>query len=88
MVCICRFAKQDLVNLVAYADARGIAVVPELEGPGHSSAQRRSMPDLFGPGSDAQGGGTLTVTNESVYTAMTTLIDEIAAVFTTSPCVK
>ena len=32
---------------MAYADARGVTVIPELEGPGHSGAMRRAMPALF-----------------------------------------
>ena len=79
------YTKQQLQRLVAYADQRGVTVVPELEGPGHSSAQRRAMPRLFGPPTNAQGGGVLTVTNESVYAAMTTIIREMASVFASSP---
>ena len=79
------FTKQQLRSLVAYADQRGVTIVPELEGPGHSSAQRRAMPQLFGPPTNAQGGGVLTVTNESVYDAMTTIIKEMANVFASSP---
>jgi N-acetyl-beta-hexosaminidase len=35
---------EELKGLVAYADARGIALVPELEVPGHSGAALRSLP--------------------------------------------
>lgn len=39
---------EDLRALVAFADARGVTIVPELETPGHSSAARRAMPELLG----------------------------------------
>ena len=29
--------REELVGLVAYADARGVTLVPEIEMPGHSS---------------------------------------------------
>ena len=41
------YTAAELRALVAYADARGVTVIPELEGPGHSGAMRRAMPALF-----------------------------------------
>ena len=79
------YTKEQLKALVAFADARGVTVVPELEGPGHSSAQRRAMPELFGPPSSPQGGGVLTVTNETTLAAMKTIVGEMAEIFASSP---
>ncbi|MBI5706545.1 MAG: family 20 glycosylhydrolase [Armatimonadetes bacterium] len=36
-----------LKELVAYADARGVTLVPEFETPGHSGAMRLAMPEVF-----------------------------------------
>ena len=35
---------ERLKDLVRYADARGVTLVPEIDGPGHSDAMRLSMP--------------------------------------------
>ena len=42
------FNETGLRSLVAFAAARGVLVVPELEGPGHSSAMRRADPFFQG----------------------------------------
>jgi len=69
-----------------FAARRGVAIIPELEGPGHSGAMRRSVPFFQGAGGDTpQGGGVINVTNDAVYTAMATLAKEMAAIFTTAP---
>lgn len=63
-----------------------MALIPELEGPGHSSAMRRSDPFFDGGGgSTPQGGGVMNVTNDDVYTAMTRIVGEMADIFSTSP---
>jgi hexosaminidase len=38
---------EQLKGLVAYADARGVTIIPEYEVPGHSAAANRAMHDLF-----------------------------------------
>ena len=38
----------ELKQLVAYADARGVTFVPEIETPGHSGQLRGTMPEVFG----------------------------------------
>ena len=42
------YSKAELQALVAYADVRGVQLLPELEGPGHSGAMRRSVPSFSG----------------------------------------
>ena len=39
---------QDFVDLEAYAQARGIVIIPELDVPGHSTILRREYPEVFG----------------------------------------
>ena len=38
---------KELKDLVAYADARGVTLVPEFEMPGHSGAAARALPEIF-----------------------------------------
>ena len=40
------YRRDDVREVVAYAAARGITVVPEIEMPGHSAAILRAMPEL------------------------------------------
>jgi hexosaminidase len=79
----------DLKALVAYADARGVTLVPEMEVPGHSGAALRSVPDVFdaiNPQSGQPVGmGCMNMTNEAIYPALDTLIGEMCDVFRSSP---
>jgi Glycosyl hydrolase family 20, catalytic domain/Glycosyl hydrolase family 20, domain 2 len=80
---------EDLKGLVAFADARGIAIVPELEMPGHSGAALRSLPEVF----DALNPetrqpvdmGCMNMASEEIYPALDTLIGEMCDVFKSSP---
>ncbi len=78
----------ELKALVAYADARGVTFVPELETPGHSDAARLAMPDELDlperPGSNARL-AIMNVANDGIYPILDTLVGEIAAVFASSP---
>lgn len=70
------WTRQEVVELVKYADDRGVTLVPELEGPGHHSGNLRN---LWGRGT------TLDVFNENTYTGLNVLIGELCDVFTSSP---
>jgi hexosaminidase len=77
----------ELKDLVAYADARGVTLVPEIEMPGHSRLDS-VMPELFGAldGSGKPAAlGVLNVTNDAIYPALDTLIGEVCDVFKSSP---
>ena len=41
------YTVQDLKDLVAFADARGVTLIPGIETPGHSGAARLAMPEIF-----------------------------------------
>jgi hexosaminidase len=40
------YSKKDIKDVIAYADARGITVIPEIEMPGHSQAAIAAYPHL------------------------------------------
>lgn len=48
------YTQQDIVEIVAYASARGIVVVPEIDLPGHSQAAISAYPELGVPGADGR----------------------------------
>jgi len=69
----------ELRELVAFADARGVTLVPELNTPGHTEAMGRSMPELFG------GPKIMDMTNDAMYQSLGTLVGEMCDVFKSSP---
>jgi hexosaminidase len=79
----------ELKALVAYADARGVTLVPELEMPGHSGAAARAMPEIFdaiNPQSKQPVGiGCMNMSDEEIYLALDTIIGEMCDVFRSSP---
>jgi len=79
----------ELKNLVAFADARGIAIVPEFEVPGHSGAALRSLPEIFdaiNPETKKPVGmGCMNMASEEIYPALDTIIGEMCDVFKSSP---
>lgn len=79
---------QELKELVAYADARGVTLVPEFETPGHSGAMRLAMPDVFDlpekPGGEARL-AVLNIANDAIYGPLDTLVREMCDVFKSSP---
>jgi hypothetical protein len=79
----------ELKALVAYADARGVTLVPEFEVPGHSGAALRAMPEVFdaiNPDSKQPVGmGCMNMSNEELYPVLDALIGEMCDVFRSSP---
>lgn len=78
------YTQAELKELVRFAEDRGVAVVPEIECLGHSTAMRRDRPDLFGT-PDGKVLQANMVASDSFYAAMSVLMREVADVFSTSP---
>ncbi len=74
------FTQEELKDLVAFADARGVTLIPELDAPGHTTAMRRAMPELFG----RPGLSVINIAKEEVLTAMETIIEELCGIFHSS----
>lgn len=81
------YTRDELRGLVAFARARGVTLVPELEMPGHSAAMIRAMPSLFTiKGTQPyEHHASINFADPKVVEAMTTLIGEVADVFADSP---
>ena len=75
------YTQEQLRALVAYAQARGVTLVPELDLPGHSTEMRRRMPELFG----APDLGVIDIASPAAVGAVKELIREIIDVFGPSP---
>ncbi len=83
------YTLEELTELVAYADTRGVTLVPELNVPGHSGAALRSFPEVFDAINPATGKpvnmGCMNMANEEIYKVLDTLIGEMCDVFKSSP---
>ncbi|XOV84130.1 MAG: beta-N-acetylhexosaminidase [bacterium] len=80
------YSHADMQHLVEYASDRGIRVVPEIDVPGHVNCWLTAYPEwgLQPVGATTRFGvhkACLDVTNESVYTALDALFDEVAQIF-------
>jgi hexosaminidase len=83
------YTLNELKGLVAYADARGVTLVPEMEMPGHSGAALRSLPEVFdamdSKSKQPVGMGCMNMASEEIYPALDTIIGEMCDVFRSSP---
>jgi len=75
------YSKETLQQLVDYADSQGVTLIPELDLPGHSTAMRQAMPELFGPASLR----VINIAQEATVRAAESLIAELADIFKSSP---
>ena len=72
------WTREDFVQLEAYASARGVMIVPELDVPGHSTILRREYPNVFGETP------TELATTPEAQAGVETLLAEMLAVFTST----
>ena len=69
----------EMVELEAFAAARGVCIVPALETPGHHGAMARCYRDLF------DGPGCMDMASEELYKGLETVIDEMCSIFKSTP---
>ncbi len=79
------YTKRQLQELDAYAAARGVVLVPELEIPGHAKAMVSALPELFGWKDGAA--NVLCVGKPEVRQAVKELLDEMCQLFPHAPIV-
>ncbi|WP_435315247.1 family 20 glycosylhydrolase [Cellulophaga fucicola] len=83
------YTKEELKDIVEYAKDRGIAIIPEVDLPGHSEILWQTYPEVFGSlNSKTNKPEQLYVVNiakENTYKGVNTIIKELASVFYTSP---
>lgn len=75
------FTQAQLKELVAFADARGVTLIPEFDAPGHTTALRKAMPELFG----RTGLSVINLGKEEVFHALEKIVAEMCDVFASSP---
>lgn len=76
------YSRDDVRELVRYAAARYVMLVPEIEMPGHSGAALAAYPEL-GCGGNRPGGwsGPLCVSRPATVDYARSVLDEVAALF-------
>lgn len=81
------YTQEELKDLVKYAEARGITIVPEIEMPGHSEEALFAYPEFgckHAPGSivpEKDRSSDFCPGNEGVYCFLENILDEVMAIF-------
>lgn len=82
------YTREEIGKLIAYADQRGIRVMPEIDVPGHATAILTAFPELGSKDTIYQlerNAGifdpTLDPSNEDTYTFLEALFSEVATLF-------
>ena len=74
------YTEAEIAELTAYAAARGITLLPEIEMPSHADPLVHYYPEIFG-----KHGGMICPGKAGVFEALDTLIGEVCALFPASP---
>lgn len=81
------YTQQDIRDVVAYAAARHITVVPEIEMPGHSGAALRAYPEYVCPIQDEPGrhgrrlGNVYCAGNDATFAFINDILTEVVPLF-------
>lgn len=79
------YSFEDLEELEAYSQLRGVTIIPELEMPGHAKSYVDAYPELFGIKDHKENPYIINMGKEEVYAALDELIAEIVPIFKSSP---
>ncbi|MCE5277139.1 MAG: family 20 glycosylhydrolase [Planctomycetaceae bacterium] len=77
------YTLDQIAELVTFAGDRGVAILPELEMPGHAAAAVGALPQRVA--CDPPTGNVLCPSHEQTYETMDTLIGEMCEAFPASP---
>lgn len=75
------YTQADIREIVAYAAARQIVTVPEIDMPGHATAACRAYPELSGGGTGQWNGFTFNPAREETYRFLEAVLREVTALF-------
>lgn len=78
------YTKEDVREIVAYAQERHITVIPEIEMPGHSEAATFAYPEYSCPTAQP-GSGIYCPGKEETFAYLEGIIDEVVELFPDSP---
>jgi len=75
------YTQKDIREIVAYAAERNIAIVPEIDMPGHASAATRAYPWLSGGNAPRYNGFTFDPSKTSTYNFLADVLSELRKMF-------
>jgi hexosaminidase len=75
------YTRQDIQEIVAYAAARFITVIPEIDMPGHATAANRAYPQFDGGSFSKYRHFTFNPANDSTYTFLADILHEVKGLF-------
>ncbi len=73
--------REELIELVKYAEDRGVALVPELETPGHCGCYQAALQPALGDCNYRM----MDIADDSIYPHLEEIINDMCDVFTSSP---
>ncbi|AUP78698.1 family 20 glycosylhydrolase [Flavivirga eckloniae] len=79
------YSFEELEELEAYSQARGVTIIPEIDIPGHSSPFVKKYPEIFAIKDVEKNPWIINMGNEKTYEAIDVLIRELTSVFKASP---
>lgn len=75
------YTRQEITELVKYAQDRFIEIIPEIDMPGHAAAANRAYPEFSGGGSESHPEFTFNPGNDATYSFLTDILKEITTLF-------
>jgi hexosaminidase len=75
------YTQDEIREIVAYAKARQITIVPEIDMPGHADAAVRSYPEVDGGGSKSWTRFTFNPAKDETLALLDAVLKEVAALF-------
>ena len=75
------YLQDDIREIVAYAAARHIQVLPEIDMPGHATAANRAYPENTGGGNEKRPDFTFNPGREETYSFLTDILEETVELF-------
>lgn len=75
------YTQDEISEIVAYAAARQITVIPEIDMPGHATAANKAYPEFSGGGTPKYPEFTFNPGKESTYQYLTNILREVNVLF-------
>lgn len=79
------YSFEELEELEAYSQQRGVTIIPEIDIPGHSSPFIEKYPEIFAIKDISENPWIVNMGKEEVYTALETIIGEASEIFKSTP---
>lgn len=81
------YTQEDIKEIVAYAKARHISIIPEIDMPGHATAAVTAYPEHNGGGSKRNPDFTFNPASKETEAFLVDILKEVAALFPDAPAI-